>query len=604
MGKTTNKKSKSKGGEATPVMRQYYKIKERHPNAVLLFRLGDFYETFEDDAKLVSQILGITLTKRANGKASHVPLAGFPYHALDNYLPKLVQAGHRVAICEQLEDAKTSRKIVKRDVVEIVTPGVSFREQLLDPKRSNYLAAIHWDSKTGDQRVGFSFIDASTGEFFLAEVPARDARELIHTIGPSEILIDKRRHEDMRWLRDMQLVVTPQEDWCFGYDFAYETLLRHFKTHSLKGFGVDDHRMGIVAAGAVLYYLGETQKGKLPHIDRLNYFSSDGFMMLDAQTKRNLELISSMHSGRQEGSLIQILDMTRTPMGGRLLRQWLLRPLREISEIKKRLDAVEGFVTSDFLRGRMQETLQSVGDLERMAARVSTGRATPRELVALKTTLSSIPEIKAILADETISSIAAVVKRLTLCEEVTALVDEAIVDEPPAQLADGGYIRPGYNEELDALRKISKSGKDWIVQLQQEESERTGIPSLKVGFNRVFGYYLEVTNAHKDKVPEDFIRKQTLVNAERYITPKLKEYEEKILTAQERINHIETSLYQEIREQVALHTSALQMNARLLAMLDCFVCLGEVAVQHKYTRPDIHEGRGIEIVDGRHPVVE
>ncbi|CAN0501610.1 unnamed protein product, partial [Laminaria digitata] len=340
------------------------------------------------------------------------------------------------------------------------------------------------------------------------------------------------------------------------------------------------------------------------HIDRLNYFASDGCMMLDAQTKRNLELISSMQSGRQEGTLIQILDLTNTPMGGRLLRQWLLRPLCDIVEIKKRLDAVEGFAISDFLRGRMQETLQSVGDMERMAARVSTGRATPREMVALRTTLACIPEIKNILADETVSSIKAVAGRLTLCEEVTSLVAEALVDEPPAQLAEGGYIRPGYNEELDELREISKSGKDWIVKLQQEESERTGIPSLKVGFNRVFGYYLEVTNVHKDKVPDDFIRKQTLVSAERYITPKLKEYEEKILTAQERINHIETSLYQEIRERVALHTAALQMNARLLAMLDCFVCLGEVAVQHKYTRPEIHEGRGIEIVDGRHPVVE
>ncbi len=603
MGKTT-KKSTSKSAEATPLMRQYYKIKDRHPNALLLFRLGDFYETFEDDAKVVSQVLGITLTKRANGKASHVPLAGFPHHALDNYLPKLVQAGHRVAICEQLEDPKAARKIVKRDVVEIVTPGVSFREQLLDPKRSNYLAAIHWDNNTRGDSVGFSFIDASTGEFFLAEVPASEARELVHTIAPTEILIDKRRHEDIRWLREMQLLVTPQEDWCFGYDFAYETLLRHFKTHSLKGFGVEDYPLGIVAAGVALHYLGETQKGRLPHIDRVNYFASADFMALDAQTKRNLELIASMQSGRQEGSLIQILDQTRTPMGARLLRKWLLRPLRDLDQIQKRLDAVEGFATSDFLRGQMQQLLGGVGDLERMAARVSTARATPRELVSLKTTLQSIPEIKSTLKDESISAIKMVVDRLTLCKEVTDLVQEAIVDEPQANLKDGGFIRPGYNDELDELRKISKSGKDWIVQLQQDESVRTGIPSLKVGFNKVFGYYLEVTNAHKDKVPEDFIRKQTLVNAERYITPKLKEYEEKILTAQERIGHIESTLFQEIRERVAVHTAALQMNARLLAMLDCFVSMAEVAIQHKYTRPVVHEGRGIDIVEGRHPVVE
>ncbi len=537
MGKTTNKKSTSRKAETTPLMRQYYKIKDRHPNALLLFRLGDFYETFEDDARVVSQVLGITLTKRANGKASHVPLAGFPHHALDNYLPKLVQAGHRVAICEQLEDPKAARKIVKRDVVEIVTPGVSFREQLLDPRRSNYLAAIHWGQGKSDT-VGFSFIDASTGEFFLAEVPEKNLNELIHTISPTEILVDKRRHDDVRWLRNQQFVVSPQEDWCFGFDFAYETLLRHFKTHSLKGFGVEDFREGIVAAGVALYYLGETQKGKLPHIDKVNYFASNEFMALDAQTKRNLELISSMQSGRQEGSLIQILDLTCTPMGARMLRKWLLRPLRNIDQIKMRLDAVEGFFTSDFLRGRMQETLQSVGDLERMAARVSTGRATPRELVTLKNTLHCIPQVKSILKEESVPAIRSIADRLTLCEDVTSLIGTALADEPPAQFADGGYIRPGYNAELDELRKISKSGKDWIARMQKEESDRTGIPSLKVGFNKVFGYYLEITNAHKDKVPEDFIRKQTLVNAERYITPKLKEYEEKILTAHERIVHI------------------------------------------------------------------
>lgn len=604
MGKTTKKKASAKSSGPTPLMRQYYKIKERHPNALLLFRLGDFYETFEDDAVVVSQVLGITLTKRANGKASHVPLAGFPHHALDNYLPRLVQAGHRVAICEQLEDPKAARKIVKRDVVEIVTPGVSFREQLLDPKRSNYLAAVHWPAKQAGGRAGISFIDASTGEFYLAEVDVRDVKELIHTIAPTEVLVDKRRHDDIRWLRDLGVIVTPQEDWCFGYDFAYESLLRHFKTHSLKGFGVEDYPAGIVAAGVALYYLGETQKGRLPHIDRVNYFASDTFMMLDAQTRRNLELVSTMQSGQQEGSLIQILDMTRTPMGARLMRKWLVRPLRDLKQIQRRLDAVSGFVTSDFLRGRMQETLQTVGDMERMAARISTGRATPREMVALKSTLAAIPQIKSILADESVEAIKSITAQLTPCNEVTQLVHEALVDEPPAQIGDGGYIRPGYHEELDELRTIAKSGRDWIVKLQQEESERTGIPSLKVGFNKVFGYYLEVTNAHKDKVPDDFIRKQTLVNAERYITPKLKEYEEKILTAQERITHIETSLFQEIREQVAMHTASLQANARLLAMLDCLVSLAEVAVQHKYTRPEVHDGLGIEIVEGRHPVVE
>ena len=586
-------------------MRQYLKIKDRHPNAILLFRMGDFYETFEDDAHVVSQILGITLTKRSNGKASDVPLAGFPHHALDNYLPKLVQAGKRVAICEQLEDPKFARKVVKRDVVEVVTPGVSFHDQLLDPKRSNYLAAIHWGRQRAEKgRVGFSYLDASTGEFFLTEVPAPRLEELLNTISPAEILIDKSHSEQIRSLRRQNYLVTPQEDWCFGFDFAYETLLRHFKTHSLKGFGVEDYSLGLVAAGAALYYLGETQKGRLPHLSKINYYASDRFMALDPQTKRNLELVASMQSGRQEGSLVGILDCTHTPMGARLLRKWLLRPLRNVAEINKRLDAVEAFTTSDFLRGRIREALQPVGDLERLTARVSTGRSSPRELAALKLSLQAIPVIQEILRDDGLAALGEIASQLTTCEEVVTLIADAIVDDPPAQLADGGYIRSGYNAELDELRSVTKSGKNWIAKLQKEEAERTGITSLKVGFNKVFGYYLEVTNAHKDKVPEDFIRKQTLVNAERYITPKLKEYEERVLTAEERIGQLETTLFTEVRERVADHTLALQANSLFLATLDAIAGLAEAAVQNKYARPIVHEGRGIEIVEGRHPVVE
>lgn len=610
MGKTSrkaksNKKTTVDSRAATPLMRQYYKIKDRHPNAILLFRMGDFYETFEEDAKTVSQVLGITLTQRSNGKASNVALAGFPHHALDNYLPKLVKAGLRVAVCEQLEDPKMARKIVKRGVVEIVTPGVSFHEQLLDPKRSNYLAAIHWGKpRKGQEWVGFSFLDASTGEFFLTEVPAAQLQELVHTIAPAEILVDKRRHDDIRWLRSQQIAVSPQEDWCFGYDFAYESLLRHFKTHSLKGFGIEAYSLGIVAAGAALYYLGETQKGRLPHISRLNYYASDQYMALDPQTKRNLELVASMQDGRQEGTLIQILDHTKTPMGARLLRKWLQRPLRDVGQIQKRLNAVEGLVTSDFLRGRLREILQPVGDLERLAARVSTARATPRDLVSLLISLKAIPVIKETLRDEQVATLRDVAATLTPCNEMAATIRKAIVDEPPAQLADGGFIRDGYNAELDELRVIQKSGKDWIVRLQKEEAERTGITSLKVGFNKVFGYYLEVTNAHKDKVPDDFIRKQTLVNAERYITPQLKEYEEKILTASEKITHLEAVLFQEVRDKIALETDELQHNATLVAMLDCFGSLAEAAVQNRYVRPEVHEGRGISITEGRHPVVE
>ena len=605
MGKIKTTKKEKSDRNATPLMRQYYKIKDRHPDAVLLFRLGDFYETFENDARVVSQVLGITLTKRSNGKASDVPLAGFPHHALDNYLPKLVQAGLRVAVCEQLEDPKLARKIVKRDVVEVVTPGVTFRDQLLDPKRSTYLAAIHWeDRRKQGEWIGFSFIDASTGEFFLTEAPAARLEELIHTIAPSEVLVDKRKTEEIRWLKRQDLLVTPQEDWCFGADFAYETLLRHFKTHSLKGFGVEDYSLGLVAAGAALYYLGETQKGRLPHISKVQYYATDQYMALDAQTKRNLELIASLKSGRQEGTLVEILDRTITPMGARLLRKWLLRPLRNVDRIEERLDAVEGLTTSGFLRGQLREVFEQVGDLERLAAKVSTSRATPRELVSLKSTLQAIPLIKATMKDESVEVLNKLADSLTLCDEVVDEIGTGIADEPPAQWSEGGFIRDGYNTELDELRKIASSGKDWIARLQQDEAERTGIPSLKVGFNKVFGYYLEVTNAHKDKVPDDFIRKQTLVNAERYITPHLKEYEEQILTAQERINHLEQTLFQGIRERVAAFTSELQYNATLIATLDAFAGLAEVAVQYKYVRPRVHSGRGIDIVEGRHPVVE
>lgn len=601
------KKKQAKAGKAkqTPLMRQYYKIKERHPNAILLFRMGDFYETFEEDAITTSRILGITLTKRSNGGASEVPLAGFPHHALNTHLPKLVGAGLRVAICEQLEDPKYARKVVKRDVVEVVTPGVSFHEQLLSPKRSHYLAAIHFGTERADKGyLGFSFLDATTGEFSTTEVEEARLEELLQTIAPAEVLVDKRRRDRLAHIKGQHFVVTPQEDWVFGFDFAYETLLRHFKTHSMKGFGVDDMRLGLVAAGAALYYLGETQKGRLPHLRRLQRYASDDYMALDPQTKRNLELIASMHSGTQEGTLVQILDETLTPMGGRLLRKWLLRPLRHVENIQKRLDAVEALVQAPRLRAALREDLGQVGDLERLAAKACTGRATPRDLHHIRLTLKQIPGLKARLADEPCETLHKLAATLTRCPETVERIDSALVDEPPATVGDGGLIRDGYHDELDALRKVATSGKDWVARMQQEESERTGIPSLKVGFNKVFGYYLEITNAHKDKVPEDYIRKQTLVNAERYITPKLKEYEEKILTAEEKIAGLEAELFNELRMAVAEATASLQLNASLLAMLDCFCSLAEAAERHGYVRPEVHAGHDLAIEDGRHPVVE
>lgn len=586
-------------------MRQYYKIKARHPNAVLLFRMGDFYETFDEDARTVSRILGITLTRRANGQAQNVALAGFPHHALDNYLPKLVRAGLRVAICEQLEDPKFAKKIVKRDVVEVVTPGVSLHDELLHPRRANFLAAIHLSSdKQVGEVAGVAFIDASTGEFAVAEVQVDRLEELLQTISPSEVLIDRRRQSDLDRLRDRRFVVTPREDWVFGFDFAYETLLRHFKTHSLKGFGVDDLRAGIVAAGAVLHYVDETQKGRLPHVRRITRYVTDEYMSLDPQTKRNLELVASMRDGGQDGTLVEIMDETLSPMGARLLRKWLVRPLRRVDQISERQDAVEALVRAPSLREALREELKEVGDLERLSAKVAIGRASPRDVLHIRLTLERIPAIKKSLAGEQCETLARLGEQLQLCRDVVERIERALVDDPPASLGDGGLIREGYNETLDELRTLARSGKDWVARMQKEEMERTGISSLKVGFNKVFGYYLEVTNTHKAKVPERFIRKQTLVNSERYITPELKEYEERILSAEEKIGSLETELFNELRMAVAEQSVDLQHNAALLAGLDCLVSLAEVAARYHYVRPELSDGRELNIVDGRHPVVE
>ncbi|MEM1043339.1 MAG: DNA mismatch repair protein MutS [Bacteroidota bacterium] len=585
-------------------MRQYWTIKDRHPGALLLFRMGDFYETFEEDARIVSDVLGITLTKRSNGAADDVPLAGFPHHALDQHLPKLVQAGYRVAVCEQLEDPKHARKIVKRDVVEVVTPGVSFRDVLLAPKQSHYLAAAVWGTERKDQGlVGFAFVDATTGEFFVTETPAARFDELLLTVAPAELLVDKRQKDEAKAIRGAHFALTPQEDWVFGYDFAYETLLRHFQTHSLKGYGVEDLRLGLVAAGAALYYLGETQKGRVPHVRRIQRYQADDYIALDPQTKRNLELVSSMQGGR-DGSLIQILDRTQTPMGGRMLRAWLVRPLRSVSKIQQRLDAVDALFSGSRLRRTLRDELRHVGDLERLAAKVCTGRATPRDLVTLKLTLRQIPLLKQALEGETCETLVRVHDGLTLCTDLAERIGAALVDEPPAKMDAGGYIRGGFSDELDELRGIASSGKETLAKMQAEESARTGIPSLKIGYNKVFGYYLEITNAHRDKVPDDYIRKQTLVNAERYITPALKQYEEKILTAEERMVELESQLFAELRMAVAEAVEPVQRNARFLALLDVFCALAEVAEQHGYVRPDVDDSGVLDLTDARHPVVE
>ncbi len=597
-------KSTSSRGQ-TPLMRQYYKIKARHPNAILLFRMGDFYETFDEDAKTVARILGITLTRRSNGQAKEVPLAGFPHHALDNYLPKLVQSGLRVAICEQLEDPKYARKIVKRDVVEVVTPGVSLHDELLNPRRSNFLAAIHFeDDRKRGSVAGVAFIDASTGEFSVAEVPTSRLEELLQTIGPAEVLIERHRQSELDRLHDRSFVVTPLEDWVFGFDFAYETLLRHFKTHSLKGFGVESLKVGIVAAGAALHYLDEAQKGRLPHIRRIVEYVSDEYMLLDPQTKRNLELIASMRDGGQDGTLVDIMDETLSPMGARLLRKWLVRPLRNLDQINKRQDAVHALVEAPQLREALRRELAEVGDLDRLATKVSLARASPRDVLNICLTLERIPAIKSSLTDESCETLAKIGEQLQLCRDIVDRIKHALADDPPASINDGGLIREGYDESLDELRTLARSGKDWVARMQKQEMEQTGIPSLKVGFNRVFGYYLEVTNTHKAKVPDRYIRKQTLVNSERYITPELKEYEERILSAEEKIGSLEAQLFNELRMAVAEEATQLQHNAALLAALDCLVALAEIASRHRYVRPELTDGRELDIVDGRHPVVE
>ncbi|MCS3644356.1 DNA mismatch repair protein MutS [Salinibacter ruber] len=590
----------------TPLMRQYYKIKERHPKAILLFRMGDFYESFDDDAKTVSRLLGITLTERNNGDADDVPMAGFPHHALDSHLPKLIRSGLRVAICEQVEDADdSSGKVVDRDVVEVVTPGVSFHNQLLNPKQSNFLAALHFGTGRDKDRIGFSFIDATTGEFSVTEAGLDQLQDLIQTVAPSEVIVDKRKTERLQQhLREVPFTVTEQEDWVFKYDFAYQTLLEHFETHSLKGFGVDDMDLGVVASGAALHYLGETQKGALPHVRKIKRYSKDEHIALDPETKRNLELVQSIQDDGHEGTLVSILDETETPMGGRRLRAWLVRPLRDVGRIRHRLDAVEACVDDRTLRDDLREELNQMGDLERLAGKVATGRAAPGDLIAIKHTLRRLPNVLGLLTDADSDALGAIEDDLRSCPEMVDRIQSALVDDPPAKISEGGLIRDGYSEELDELRTIAQEGKDWVANLETEESERTDIPSLKVGFNKVFGYYIEVTNTHADKVPEDYIRKQTLVDSERYVTPELKEMEEKILTAEEKIETLEQELFNELRSQIAQQTGILQENAELLAHLDCFAGLAEVAEQHDYTRPSVDDGLTIDIEEGRHPVVE
>jgi len=589
--------------QQTPLMAQFFKIKEANPDTILLFRVGDFFETFDEDAKTASKVLGITLTKRSNGAAGEVPLAGFPHHAIDTYLPKLIRAGYRVAVCEQMENPKFAKGIVKREVVEVVTPGVTLSDKLLDHKKNNYLLAFYIKNEI----AGISFADISTGEFYAYEVIESDLPQQIESINPSEILIQKKDKDYLIPLINKissSVCVTKIDDWIFNYEYANELLQMQFKTVNLKGFGVDHLSEGIIAGGVILSYLQETQKSNLAHLNSISLYSYSNYMILDASTRRNLEITFTMQDGGREGSLVSILDKTNTAMGGRLMKKWVSRPLRDKESIEKRQDSVEELLKEKSVREKLITELKEIGDLERIIARISTGRANPREVVALKSSLKKIPSIIELLKKLKVQTLGSIKENLNPLEELVDKIQSSIIDFPPASINDGGIIRSGHSEELDELRDIEFNGKDWIAKLQKTEREKTGIPSLKVSYNRVFGYYIEISNTHKNKIPESYIRKQTLVNSERYITPELKEYEDKILTAEEKIFELESQLFNEVRLIAASGVNPIQQNAKNIAMLDCFISFALCAETYKYIKPVISDNTRLNIIKGRHPVVE
>ncbi len=588
--------------ENTPLMEQYWAVKNQQKGKILFFRMGDFYELFYDDAKIASRVLGLTLTSRGHGAAGNVPLAGFPHHALEGYLAKMVKAGYKVAICDQVEDPKKAKKLVKRAVTEIVTPGSILADNLLESKRNNYLVALYFRKKV----CGFSKVDLSTGEFVVSEFPVESVEEMVLNARPAEVLVSEDQLSFFQsHVRNIpNFTVTSLADWLFSRQYAYETLTEHFKTASLKGFGIEALTVGLGAAGAALSYLKENQKNELAHINRIRRYDPGEFMILDPATLRNLEILETLSNGGREGSLFSVLDRTVTPMGGRLLRQWVQNPLRDVSKIQARLDAVEDFVQHTKIQKALLERLKGMADLERLVSRAGTHRANGRDLVAIRRSLEIIPDLKTIVEPLEARLLREIREAL---EPLTALSEEiarALEENPPLSITDGGIIRKGYSAELDELREIATSGKKWIANLQSVERERTGIPSLKIGYNKVFGYYIEVTKPHLSKVPETYIRKQTLVNAERFITPELKEYEEKILGAQEKMASLEYELFDALRTQVARHAPSIQKNAQLIAQLDTLLSLSVVAETQKYVKPRVNTTDKITIKNGRHPVVE
>ena len=582
----------------TPMMKQFLELKAKHPDAVMLFRCGDFYETYSTDAVLASEILGITLTKRANGKGKTIEMAGFPHHALDTYLPKLIRAGKRVAICDQLEDQKLTKKLVKRGITELVTPGVSINDNILNYRENNFLAAVHF----GKGACGVAFLDISTGEFLTAEGSFDHIDKLLNNFAPKEVLFERGRRGMFEGNFGSKFFTFELDDWVFTETTAREKLLKHFEVKNLKGFGVEHLKNGIIASGAILQYLIMTQHTQIGHITSLARIEEDKYVRLDKFTVRSLELMGSMNDGGS--SLLDVIDKTISPMGARLLKRWMVFPLKDVKPINGRLDVVEYFFRKPEFKGVIEEQLHLIGDLERIISKVAVGRVSPREVVALKVALQAIEPIKEACMDADNASLNHIGGQLDICRSIRDRIEREINNDPPLLVNKGGVIKSGVNAELDELRRIAYSGKDYLLQIQQRESELTGIPSLKIGYNNVFGYYIEVRNVHKDKVPQEWIRKQTLVNAERYITQELKEYEEKILGAEDKILVLETQLYAELVQSLSEFIPAIQTDANQIARLDCLLSFATAARENNYIRPVISDDEVLEIHQGRHPVIE
>ncbi len=582
----------------TPMMKQFLDLKAKHPDAVMLFRCGDFYETYSTDAVVAAEILGITLTKRANGKGKTVEMAGFPHHALDTYLPKLVRAGKRVAICDQLEDPKMTKKLVKRGITELVTPGVSINDNILNYRENNFLAAVHFGKGT----CGVAFLDISTGEFLTAEGPFDYVDKLLNNFAPKEVLFERGKRGMFEGNFGSKFFTFELDDWVFTETTAREKLLKHFETKNLKGFGVEHLKNGIIASGAILQYLLMTQHTQIGHITSLARIEEDKYVRLDKFTVRSLELVGSMNDGGS--SLLNVIDKTISPMGARLLKRWLVFPLKDVLPINERLNVVEYFFRQPDFKELIEEQLHLIGDLERIISKVAVGRVSPREVVALKVALQAIEPIKEACMEADNASLNRIGEQLNICKSIRDRIEKEINNDPPLLINKGGVIKSGVNAELDELRQIAYSGKDYLLQIQQRESELTEIPSLKIGYNNVFGYYIEVRNTHKDKVPQEWIRKQTLANAERYITQELKEYEEKILGAEDKILILETQLYMELVQALSEFIPAIQVNANQIARLDCLLSFANVARENNYIRPVIEDNDVLDIRQGRHPVIE